>query len=77
MHTKDELRIVKKIAGLMKVPDSVQMYIVQSANINPARSETSWKCLSLSDGFPGLLLLFATLDSSYPEENWDQQTSEG
>lgn len=32
---------------------------------------SSWGATTLSNGFPGLLLLFTTLDELYPDEEWD------
>lgn len=38
---------------------------------DPSLEIPSWNSLSLSHGYPGILLLFATLDQLYNEEGWD------
>lgn len=39
-----------------------------------SESSFSWNPLSLSDGFPALVLLFGTLDQLFPDEKWDIAT---
>lgn len=70
--TTNDILLVKEIANLMKDPDVVQMHINHPLNRNPFYSASPWQPLTLSHGFPAILLLFATLNDLFPSENWDQ-----
>lgn len=63
---------IKEIAYRMSDPEKVVELVSLPSNINPSTSQLSWMPLSLSHGYPGLLLLFATLDQCFPEDNWDK-----
>lgn len=62
---------VKEQAFKMKNPDDVRERVCIS---RPDKDDgmVSWGSLTLSDGYPGVLLLFSTLDQLYPQEGWDQ-----
>jgi lantibiotic biosynthesis protein len=62
------LDLVKELASRMRNPD----WIEEQVMANPNRQDL-WHPLSLSHGYPGILVLFSTLDKIFPEEGWDQQ----
>ena len=59
--------LVKEIALRLKDPIIVQKKVL-SANGNDL---SNWSPLTLSHGYPGLVVLFGTLDCLYPTEGWD------
>lgn len=72
MNDNKEITIVKEIADRMRDPEYVRSQITDPANKNPSHPESPWKSLSLSHGYPAILLLFTTLNDLFPEEGWDQ-----
>ncbi|WP_075884033.1 lanthionine synthetase C family protein [Candidatus Protochlamydia sp. W-9] len=61
---------VKNIANQMKNPELVQKQILSSA-IQSSDQSAVWSSLTLSHGYPGILMFFATLDEFFPDEKWD------
>ncbi len=55
------VHLVKEVANRLKNPDLVKEFAQFRGNF-----------LSLSYGYPGLLILMATLDNLYPWEGWDE-----
>lgn len=62
--------LVKQIANSMRDVTFVRDCILNSKNRHPFQP-IPWNSLSLSHGYPSLLLLFGVLDNLFPQENWD------
>lgn len=68
--------MIKEIACRMSCPEKVLKTVLNGNNCNPDPyhpliKQIAWHDLSLSEGYPALLLLFSQLDLLFPEEKWD------
>lgn len=71
-----ELGVVKEIANRMRTPDQVKSIVLHPDNqkileLYRVPLTYLWDDLSIANGFPGILLMFAELDRLFPEEKWD------
>ncbi|NGX37298.1 MAG: Nisin biosynthesis protein NisC [Chlamydiae bacterium] len=75
-HSSDEecISLIHEIAMRMKNPSQIIEQICKPSNQNPSTDQSPWGALSLSHGYPGILLFFATLDDCYPNERWDEMS---
>lgn len=78
METTDRsqktIDLVKEIADKMRDPLWVKQRVLDPNNqkLDPAETELYWSDLSIAGGYPGVIPLFAELDSRFPEEKWDE-----
>lgn len=68
----DLLLFIKELASKMTNPHEVVAVVTDKKNRSPNTQSFPWNPLSLSHGYPALVLLFSTLDKCYPSENWDK-----
>lgn len=63
--------LVKDIAKRLKDPHIVEQKVLTANGGNSSQILYDWSPLTLSHGYPGLVVLFGTLDNLYPSEGWD------
>lgn len=59
------------LAQKLKDPEEVKYLATKDKNCTMAGVHP-WSDTSLSTGYPGLIILFSTLEKKYPHENWDR-----
>lgn len=64
-------RLVKQIAQRIGNPLDLKEAL-RSSNRNPSHTDAPWSPLTLSSGYPALVLLFVALDELFPSQGWDQ-----
>lgn len=70
------LEKIKYFAMRMRNPDEIKQIVVDPKNRNPdplktAKGKNYWSDLSISAGYPGVLLLLSELDRLFPQDKWD------
>jgi lantibiotic biosynthesis protein len=66
--------IVNELAIKMRDPENVRHITLKRKNINPVIGYSPWADLSLSHGYPAIVLFYAHLDALHPAEGWDYVT---
>ena len=74
--SKQATQLVKEIANRMRDLDQVNQILLHPSNHNndhffPQQLNPQLGDYRLMEDYPGILLLFAELDSLFPHENWD------
>lgn len=71
---KEYQQSIENFIEICKNPQAIKQIVLDPKNVN--KNSTSpksvyWNDLSLMDGFPALVVFFATLDQIYPQEKFD------
>ncbi len=66
--------IVNDLAKKLSNPDFVRSEALAKENINPNPivNLEIWSDLSLSGGFPGIMLMFSAIEAAYPNVGWEK-----
>ncbi len=70
--TSEINEIALKIGNKFLDIEKIQKVCFSDKNFIPYINAHPWDSLSTSHGYPAIILLFSTLDNSFPNQGWDQ-----